>query len=87
VRERDGDRCRYVDAQGRRCTARDRLEFHHRHPFGHGGDHTVENLCLLCRAHNAYLAEVDYGTHAVGHSRARSGPGVQSARPREQSID
>jgi 5-methylcytosine-specific restriction endonuclease McrA len=72
VRERDGDRCRYVDAQGRRCTARDRLEFHHRHPFGHGGDHAVENLCLLCRAHNAYLAEADYSTHAVGHSRARS---------------
>ena len=37
VRERDGDRCRYVDVQGRRCSARERLEFHHRHPFGHGG--------------------------------------------------
>src|SRR3990172_2539522 len=36
--ERDGGRCRFLDVQGRRCTARDRLEFHHRHPHGHGGD-------------------------------------------------
>jgi 5-methylcytosine-specific restriction endonuclease McrA len=49
VRERDGDRCRYVDGQGRRCSARDRLEFHHRHPFGTGGDHNLENIGLLCR--------------------------------------
>ncbi|HVQ28316.1 MAG TPA: hypothetical protein VMV21_01980, partial [Vicinamibacteria bacterium] len=31
VSVRDGNRCRYVDEQGRRCTARDRLELHHRH--------------------------------------------------------
>jgi len=49
VYERDGGRCRYVDAQGRRCTGRDRLEFHHRHPFGHGGDHSVDNVSLACR--------------------------------------
>jgi hypothetical protein len=72
VRERDGDRCRYVDAQGRRCPARDGLEFHHRHPYGHGGGHTVENLCLLCHTHNGYVAEVDYGTRAGSHARARS---------------
>jgi hypothetical protein len=65
VYERDGGRCRYVDAQGRRCTARDRLEYHHRRPFGYGGDHDPDNLSLMCRAHNAYLAEVDYGTERV----------------------
>ena len=36
VHERDGGRCRFVDEQGRRCTARHDLEYHHRHPFGHG---------------------------------------------------
>jgi 5-methylcytosine-specific restriction endonuclease McrA len=61
VYERDGGRCRYVDQQGRRCTARQGLEFHHRRPFGHGGDHSVENIALACHAHNCYLAEVDYG--------------------------
>jgi hypothetical protein len=69
VYERDEGRCRYVDEQGRRCKARDRLEFHHRRPFGHGGDHSVENICLMCRAHNGYLAELDYGKRAVARHR------------------
>ena len=61
VHERDGGRCRYVDAQGRRCTARGDLEFHHRHPFGHGGDHSPDGLSLLCRLcrarHKRHYAE------------------------------
>jgi hypothetical protein len=69
VRERDGDRCRYVDEQGRRCSERNRLEFHHRHPFGLGGDHSVPNIRLMCRAHNAYLAECDYGRGAMASHR------------------
>ena len=71
VRERDGNRCRYVDEEGRRCTARDRLEFHHRQPYGHGGGHTIENVSLVCRAHNGYLAETDYGRRGVRRSPAR----------------
>ena len=62
VYARDGGRCRYVDSQGRRCAARDHLEFHHRYPYGYGGDHDPDNLSLMCRTHNAYLAEIDYGT-------------------------
>ena len=65
VHARDGGRCAFVDEQGKRCGARDRLEFHHRHPFCHGGEHDPENLSLMCRAHNAYLAEVDYGKERV----------------------
>ena len=73
VYERDGGRCRYVDEQGRRCAERDRLEFHHRRPFGLGGDHSVANIALVCRAHNAYLAESDYGRDAIArHRRPRS---------------
>ena len=72
VYERDGGRCRYEDEQGRRCTARQRLEFHHRHPFGCGGDHSVDNVSLACKCHNAYLAEVDYGQEAMARHR-RSG--------------
>ena len=69
VHERDGNRCRYVDERGRRCAARDRLEFHHRHPFGVGGDHSLQNICLLCHEHNRYLAEHDYGKLAIGRNR------------------
>jgi 5-methylcytosine-specific restriction endonuclease McrA len=73
VRERDGDRCRYLDTQGRRCKERHWLQFHHRHPFGLGGEHSAENIRLMCRAHNAYLAECDYGTEAMArHRRAHS---------------
>jgi hypothetical protein len=72
VRERDEGRCRYVDAAGRRCEQRDRLEYHHRHPFGMGGDHRPENIRLMCKAHNTYLAEHDYGRDAMARF---SGPG------------
>ena len=69
VYERDGGRCRYVDDQGRRCSARERLEFHHRHPFALGGRHSVDGMALLCRTHNGFLAEIDFGRAAVARRR------------------
>ena len=65
VRARDAERCRFVDEQGRRCSERHGLEFHHRRPYGMGGDHSPENISLLCPAHNRYLAELDYGKAAI----------------------
>jgi hypothetical protein len=78
VHERDGNRCRYVDATGRRCEEQDRLEYHHLHPFGLGGDHRPENIRLMCRAHNAHLAEYDYGREAMARFR-RSGRRLSGA--------
>jgi hypothetical protein len=73
VYERDEGRCRYVDGQGRRCTAREELQYHHRLPFGHGGPHSVDGISLLCKAHNLYLAEVDYGREVMArHRRSKS---------------
>ena len=65
VHERDQGRCRFVDDEGRRCGGRLWLEFHHRHPFGMGGDHSLSNISLLCAAHNRYLAERDYGAATI----------------------
>jgi hypothetical protein len=48
VFERDGGRCSFVDAQGRRCSERHQLEYHHGLPFGHGGGHGVDNVSLVC---------------------------------------
>jgi hypothetical protein len=48
VYERDGGRCRYVTGDGRRCTARHDLEFHHHHAHARGGDRSVVNLRLMC---------------------------------------
>jgi 5-methylcytosine-specific restriction endonuclease McrA len=81
VRERDGDRCRYVDESGRRCSERGRLEFHHRHPFGMGGDHSPANLRLLCASHNRHLAEHDYGRNAIRRRRAEPASASQLHAP------
>lgn len=72
VHERDGEQCTFRLRNGTRCPERRGLEFHHRHPFGRGGDHDPENVCLMCRQHNAHLAERDYGTaHMAKHRRRR----------------
>ena len=71
VHDRDAGQCRFVDGQGRRCGARDRLEFHHVNPWARGGGHSVENIRLMCHAHNALLAERDYGEgHMSKYRRA-----------------
>jgi hypothetical protein len=48
VHERDEGRCRYVDGQGRRCTGRVVVQYHHRRTFALGGDHSPANVSLLC---------------------------------------
>jgi hypothetical protein len=58
---RDGTRCSFVSAEGKRCEQRGWLEFHHEQPYGRGGPPTVSNIHVLCRAHNELLAERDYG--------------------------
>jgi hypothetical protein len=58
---RDLGRCAFVGRNGRRCGERHRLEFHHLMPFAEGGQATVENIALRCRAHNQYEDDVHYG--------------------------
>jgi hypothetical protein len=62
-----------VNEHGRRCTERQGLEFHHCDPFGRGGDHDHENITLMCRAHNIYLAERDYGKEVMKKYRGKGG--------------
>jgi hypothetical protein len=70
VHERDGGQCRFVDAQGRRCPERGRIELHHRIPWGVGGDHSPANVSAMCAGHNAYLAELDYGRKTIRERKA-----------------
>jgi 5-methylcytosine-specific restriction endonuclease McrA len=70
VHARDGGRCAYRDKYGRRCAKRHDLEFHHKHPFAHGGDHSPANLTLMCRTHNTRVAEQDYGEDVMARFRA-----------------
>ena len=72
VCERDDDRCSFVDEQGRRCSEREGLEFHHEDPFARGGEHRLDNVRLRCRAHNLLAAELDYGKEQMALFRKRS---------------
>ena len=65
VYARDGGRCSFVSKGGTRCGTRRDLEFHHIVPFAKGGAPTLDNLSLMCRVHNALLAERDYGRDYV----------------------
>ena len=67
--KRDGGRCTYRDSRGRRCTKRDDLEFHHRKPFGRGGEHSPDGVTLHCRAHNMLVAEQGYGEEKMAQFR------------------
>lgn len=57
---RDDGRCAFVGARGR-CGETGFLEFHHRVPYAAGGETSLDNLELRCRAHNAYEAERYFG--------------------------
>ena len=58
VWQRDGGQCAFVAKNGRRCDARDFVEFHHIRPWVAGGPAIAENIALRCRAHNQYEAGV-----------------------------
>ena len=77
---RDGGQCAFRSQSGRRCSERGFLEFHHVQPYPAGGQATIENIELRCRAHNAYEAELHYaqsgpsnGEGLVGESFLASG--------------
>jgi hypothetical protein len=61
VYERDEGKCAFIHANGERCDSTNRLEFDHVQPRARGGKSTVENLRLVCRAHNQYEAERAFG--------------------------
>ena len=80
---RDEGRCAFVAPSGRRCGERAFLEFHHRVPYGVGGEATTANISLRCKSHNGYEGELAFGPRAsIGRatsvgSRARSGRSPQ----------
>ena len=66
---RDGGRCAFIGEGGHRCGATKRLEFHHDDPVAMGGEATVDQVQLLCRAHNQYEAECDFGAGFMAMKR------------------
>ena len=76
----------------RRCETRAFLEFHHVIPYAMGGEATIENIQLRCRAHNGYEADLYYGPgrpsddgDVVRETRARYGAQLGPDRVRVRS--
>jgi HNH endonuclease len=59
--QHDGGQCAFVSKDGRRCTERAFLEFHHIRPYALGGPTSTDNISLRCRRHNQYEAELVFG--------------------------
>ena len=69
---RDVGQCAFVARSGHRCRERSFLEFHHVHPYAIGGEATVANLSLRCRAHNVHETDRVFGrTTSLGVDGAR----------------
>jgi 5-methylcytosine-specific restriction endonuclease McrA len=62
---RDQGQCTYVSPGGVRCRAKSNLEIDHEIPFAMGGPSSLENLRLLCRAHNALHAQKQFGAEFI----------------------
>jgi hypothetical protein len=93
VWQRDGGRCAFVSATGRRCSETTFLELHHRYPYAMRGPATADNIALHCRRHNVFEAERIFGPYRVAAERkpwdgwdrsgipARDGPGPVESDP------
>jgi hypothetical protein len=82
---RDAGQCTFISQQGQRCSAREYLEVHHHEPFARGGEATVDNLRLSCRAHNQYLAELDYGRGYM-REKVRDATAARGSHQRANSL-
>jgi len=78
VWKRDGGQCTFVGDSGHRCPSRSALEFDHIEPVARGGQSTVQNLRLRCRAHNQYEAERTFGIEFMRNKRESRRPALQS---------
>lgn len=67
VWKRDRGRCAVRGTHGR-CTATSPLEFHHVRPFAEGGEASIDNIELRCRAHNVSEADAYFGSRNAAFS-------------------
>jgi len=85
---RDQGQCTFVGTNGKRCPARNRLEFDHNVPVARGGQATVEGIRLLCRAHNQFEAEGVFGNgfmHDKREAARRTARDARMARDTQQT--
>jgi 5-methylcytosine-specific restriction endonuclease McrA len=78
VWNRDQGRCTFVSDDGRRCEARNLLEYDHEQPVARGGPSSVANVRLRCRAHNQLEAERTFGAGFMEEKRRLATPPATS---------
>ncbi|MBX3228745.1 MAG: HNH endonuclease, partial [Labilithrix sp.] len=71
----------FVSADGERCPAREWLEVDHRQPRALGGAGTIENVRILCRAHNRLAAEQAFGVEHVARKIEEARAARAAAEP------
>jgi len=84
---RDGERCSFVSADGKRCGARGFLELDHVEPRALGGTGDSANLRVVCAAHNRWFAEQTFGRERIDaaiHFRQRRQRKRDDTAPRAQ---
>lgn len=67
---RDGLQCAFLGTEGHRCASRKKLEFDHVALRARGGSGDTENIRILCRTHNDYLARKALGERFVAEKIA-----------------
>ncbi|HYG68869.1 MAG TPA: HNH endonuclease signature motif containing protein [Anaeromyxobacteraceae bacterium] len=65
IRRAGGWRCEWVLENGKRCGCSRRLQFDHIQPVALGGKSTVENVRLVCQAHNLLAARRTFGDSLI----------------------
>jgi len=84
VYARDEGQCAFVAEDGRRCTERGGLQYHHEVPFAKGGASTEDNVRLLCASHNALHARRDYGADRIA-ARVQAATDARARSPKTRS--
>jgi hypothetical protein len=69
---RDLGSCAFTSPNGRRCSERAFVEFHHVRPLATGGESTASNIELRCGRHNRYEAKVFFTTPDLFWNESRS---------------
>jgi len=63
VRLRDENRCQYPSSRGGVCAETRWVDLHHIKPVSQGGEHSVDNLITLCKAHHQEIHRQGVSIH------------------------
>lgn len=68
VFRRDSGRCQYKGAAGKLCNSEAYLQIHHLEPWGQGGNHTANNLMVMCEQHHRLVHDKKAESEVILHA-------------------